>query len=310
MSQSKLILRSKAFDIPKRFKMMGSLSDDILNSLESEKHQYDVKSMVCEEIFQTFIQYLLTGKIPEIHIDNIFELSLLAQEFGISDLIDIINETKKKYREFEKILENQASSPLFNQPLSVLQQDLEQKNRQIFELQQNYNEIVKYYKIQQNEMKRLEEQIHRLKVDYQSDLLNIQNQVNKKIESIDQKIELIDQKVESIDQKVESSQDEFLKLINENNQNNQACIEKTLERLTSNIEDLNDTVKNQQYNSDQYSRQISELTQQNEIKDILNIIFFINLVYSTKDVSKYKYFFNEISQKTNFFNMISIQFFQ
>lgn len=58
---SKLILNSKEYSLPLRFRKMGEISDEIFVSLTGDKHQYVVQSKVSEEVFDQFYLYLKEG---------------------------------------------------------------------------------------------------------------------------------------------------------------------------------------------------------------------------------------------------------
>ena len=97
---SKLILNSKEYLLPLKIMKIGKTADEIYRSLTGDSHQYVVQSKVSEEVLNEFILYLTEGKITEVHIDNLFELKQLAQEFNTCKIIDAV---KKKPPNCEKL---------------------------------------------------------------------------------------------------------------------------------------------------------------------------------------------------------------
>lgn len=77
---SKFILNSDEIEINKFFLKIGEIKNkDIPNQLMEKP--YEIKSKVSYEVFKSFIDYLDKGTIPEIHMDNLYEFSLINQEF-------------------------------------------------------------------------------------------------------------------------------------------------------------------------------------------------------------------------------------
>ena len=105
---SYLIFDSKQYEIPDQFKKSLEISREIYCSLMRNECKYEVQSKVSEEVFQIFHQYVVDGTTPEIHVDNIYELNQLAREFQISELLELIENMKKRWQEFEKYLEKQV----------------------------------------------------------------------------------------------------------------------------------------------------------------------------------------------------------
>lgn len=90
---------SKIFTIPSLFKHLLDISPDISNSLVfGQNHYYCLKSKVNEKVFQSFIDYLVDDKIPDIDVFNFNEFMLLSQEFNI--LIEFLEDKKKQLGEY------------------------------------------------------------------------------------------------------------------------------------------------------------------------------------------------------------------
>lgn len=142
---------------------------------------------------------------------------MLSQEFGIKDLIISINKVKKKYLEYEKILENQASSPIFNQPMSEIQHDLEQKNQLISELQQKYDSLLSHVLSQDQQIKALDDKLRKQKIESDTNLQQISDHIKTQFEEFNNLLN-------SIEKKVETDQEVFVQQINNNNKNCQKNI--------------------------------------------------------------------------------------
>ncbi|KAK8887431.1 hypothetical protein M9Y10_038475 [Tritrichomonas musculus] len=90
---------SKVFTIPSLFKHLLDISPDISNSLVfGQNHYYCLKSKVNENVFQSFIDYLVDDKIPDIDVFNFNEFMQLSQEFNI--LIEFLEDKKKQLGEY------------------------------------------------------------------------------------------------------------------------------------------------------------------------------------------------------------------
>ncbi|KAK8836917.1 hypothetical protein M9Y10_037443 [Tritrichomonas musculus] len=82
-SSYKLILNTREFLIPSDFNTLRDIKDDIYQSLITT-HQYEVKSYVDEQTFQSFIDYWIKGEIPEFFYDKrLCEYIQLSEEFDI-----------------------------------------------------------------------------------------------------------------------------------------------------------------------------------------------------------------------------------
>lgn len=93
------LLRRKTFKVPLIFKHLTDISENISKILiTSQNHQYEIQSNVSDDVFQSFIEYLVYSKHPDIQIDNIHEYIELSTEFNI--LQDIIENKKKEFGEY------------------------------------------------------------------------------------------------------------------------------------------------------------------------------------------------------------------
>lgn len=77
-----LILNSKSYFIPSQFPKLDDISANIYKDL-IDNQKYIVKSFVKEDVFESFIQYLIDNKKPDINFQNKHDFSLLSQEFNI-----------------------------------------------------------------------------------------------------------------------------------------------------------------------------------------------------------------------------------
>ena len=95
----KLILRSKSFPIPYIFRHLIDISAKISRSLiYNSNHEYQVESTVSDEVFLSFIDYLVNDKLPEIEIETFNEFFLLSEEFEI--LQDFVEEKRGQFGEY------------------------------------------------------------------------------------------------------------------------------------------------------------------------------------------------------------------
>ena len=81
MTSISLILNGKPYVIA-NLRSLNKLKDDLYNTLVLN-HQYQVKSIVSEDVFQSFVDYLVNDTIPDIQKDNFHEYVLLNDEFEI-----------------------------------------------------------------------------------------------------------------------------------------------------------------------------------------------------------------------------------
>ena len=82
-NQFTLFGNSKQFKIPFHFENLVyiNININIFNSLISN-HQYHVNSIINDQTFQSFLDFLVNKKEPEITHDNIQDFSQLSQEFN------------------------------------------------------------------------------------------------------------------------------------------------------------------------------------------------------------------------------------
>lgn len=170
----RLIFKSKVIRIPFKFIHLSDLPENILISLITvPNHQYQVKSNVCEEVFGSFIKYLVDNKLPDITINNINEYIELNSEFQL--LSHIIEQKKEQLGEFminlNGILNHQSNDTsyyekeiaakldiyienynetLMKLPIHALFNIFYHKQRILTNHNQAYEQIIKYFKTTQN----------------------------------------------------------------------------------------------------------------------------------------------------------------
>lgn len=146
----KLILRSKEFMIPPDFHFIADVDQDIYSSLLYNK-EYEVKSNVSEEIFQSFINYWINRQIPNINIDNISEYFLLSNEFSImNNLIQTFRKYTSDYVKFSTNQDLQNQNKNLNKKIIEKSQKLKEKTgnfHQIIQILFNNNGICMSYKL-------------------------------------------------------------------------------------------------------------------------------------------------------------------
>lgn len=121
--KSKLLFNLKEKEIPRRFSRIGELPDSIF-TLTSNPYQYEIQSVVSDEVILSFIDYLVYGRDFEIHVENVIEFFLLSQEFGtLSDCKRII---KDKFVFLDEL----------EQKLCSKQEDIQLLKAQIVQLQE------------------------------------------------------------------------------------------------------------------------------------------------------------------------------
>ena len=80
----KLLLKNKVYEIPMMFKHIVEIPHKITKALIfNQSHQYQVESNVNDDIFQSFIDYMINDELPDINISNINDFLQLSQEFGL-----------------------------------------------------------------------------------------------------------------------------------------------------------------------------------------------------------------------------------
>ena len=86
MQQSifQLILKSKPYAIPTVFKHTIDMSREIYNFLIfNNNHSYQVKSNVSDQVFRSFVSYLINDEEPDITLENFNQYLELSQEFKL-----------------------------------------------------------------------------------------------------------------------------------------------------------------------------------------------------------------------------------
>lgn len=186
-----------------QFNKMNAISQEILKILLENK-KYEIKSDVSKDVFHIFSQYLNDGKNPEINGDNLFELSLLANEFKLNDLLSIIKIKSTKWHEYEKHLEQQE------QINSELQKNIQQLTCIIQELSNKINQLENQQNLsnQNNHQQEIETKIQELK-----------DKIDEHKNCFDSKIEqILNTHLESCQNQISSNrekQDELRNLLNE-----------------------------------------------------------------------------------------------
>lgn len=131
----RFILNSKTFEIPYQFQKMGVIDINILKQL-NENHEYHILSKVSENVFKDFIQYLINGRELDIHFDNIYELTLLSEEFNIQEMKENLDTIKSNYRSHETIIEK------MQQQIKLLENQISQQNTLIEQYQSEKNSFI------------------------------------------------------------------------------------------------------------------------------------------------------------------------
>lgn len=174
-----LILNSKEYELPERFKKVLDIPESLYNKLKENNKKYTIQSNVSEEVFQTFLRYLIEGTLSEIHIDSFVQLNELAREFGIEELKTAIEKKKQKWIECEKILEN-LQSPTGTTSIELINQQIQEiraTNEQNFQ-QFQHNFQITFQKIF-NRISEIEKSIQNQQVEYQLNLTEQQNLIKK-----------------------------------------------------------------------------------------------------------------------------------
>lgn len=128
-----LIFKSKKFLIPTGSSFLNRINSNICSIL-FENHNYVVKSIVSDDIFDSFFNYCVSNSIPDICNKNISEFQQLSQEFGV--LKDII-QTYQKFNLESKL-------PSLNEKNYVLKQILYANNCEIEEKTKKYHQIINH----------------------------------------------------------------------------------------------------------------------------------------------------------------------
>lgn len=104
-----LLLKNKEYEIPCQFKGLSDINQDIYTQLLfSPNHTYIVSSDVSEEIFQSFLDYWIQQKKPEINSKNVYEYLNLSDEFQIMQ--DLIKAAKLQWNQYERNLDMLSSN--------------------------------------------------------------------------------------------------------------------------------------------------------------------------------------------------------
>ena len=234
---SKFILNSDEIEISKFFLKIGEIKNkDIPNQLMEKP--YEIKSKVSSEVFKSFIEYLDKGTIPKIHMDNLYEFSLINQEFQVDYISDLLQEKRNKFRRIEEIIENhdnsinqvdlgQCIAQLYEQ-IEQLQRDLE---NQKIENQSIFNEI--RTKIDQNEELMLQKNLF------------FESLINEKYEELRDSIQEVNRNLNS-NQSFSSAQER----INQEYSN-------SIETLRNNFSSLNDQFASNRDQVNQLERDIN-----------------------------------------------------
>ena len=131
--QFKLILNQHNFFIPSNCRSFQSIDQNIYESLIAN-HQYKVKSNVSMEIFQSFIDYLVNNKKPNIDISNASEFEKLSNEFDcMQSMINLFKNLYKKFSfSFMKTDQNQFNSKL------------KRKHEKIDKIVKSYHDVIQF----------------------------------------------------------------------------------------------------------------------------------------------------------------------
>lgn len=166
-----LFMNSRQFKIPFHFENLVHINIDIFNSL-IVSHHYHVQSITDEQTFQSFLDFLVNKKEPEITSDNIPDYTQLSHEFQFSALedliqmktiekddsnlfidVNIIKNTTDKTRSFleEKVAENLDDYLLFHgeelikQPIEILLRIFTHPKRKLINHNLVYDLIYDYF---------------------------------------------------------------------------------------------------------------------------------------------------------------------
>ena len=123
----KLKLGSEIFSIPSNFRFLDDINTIIYTTL-IEKSQYEVKSDVSKEVFESFIKYWMDRELPDINKSNIHEYEKLSKEFDL--MKDII------------LLYRKTATCKFIWKKYELEKQLYQKKVFLNEKNSNYNHII------------------------------------------------------------------------------------------------------------------------------------------------------------------------
>ncbi|KAK8896141.1 hypothetical protein M9Y10_014034 [Tritrichomonas musculus] len=105
-----LILNSKIISVPFVFDGLLNINHQIVNHLISF-HKYNVKSNIDFDILESFINFWVYGKIPDIQSKNIDDYDKLNQEFQHQDLKNLIQMKKEFSDKFIDLNKIQLATP-------------------------------------------------------------------------------------------------------------------------------------------------------------------------------------------------------
>lgn len=138
--QLKLILKSKEFYIPISFCSINDIDQDIYYQLTTNL-QYEVKSDVSEEVFESFINHWLNKVLPKINSDNISQYEKLSQEFDkMKDVIQLMHKYIPPNDSFSLEFQNRELIKKDQERKDQLEQK-SKKYHQIIEILFNSNEL-------------------------------------------------------------------------------------------------------------------------------------------------------------------------
>lgn len=87
-----LVLKEKLFSIPRDFRFLKDVKLEIYSSLITNQ-QYTVKSNVCEQTFESFLDSWINNSTPNLSLQNIDEYTVLSEEFDrIKDIIQLFQD--------------------------------------------------------------------------------------------------------------------------------------------------------------------------------------------------------------------------
>lgn len=119
----KLILKSRAFEVPFQFKNISDVSTNIFEQIIlDQKHEYYVTSDVNEEILQSFINFWVQGTEPNVNIENYYQYFLLSEEFNL--MKDYLTSIKSNWTEYDQNLYNLSDPNISDK--SILEQKVAQ----------------------------------------------------------------------------------------------------------------------------------------------------------------------------------------
>lgn len=278
-----LIFNNQNYEIPLQFRKIADISSKICADLFNNK-KYQVQSNVSCEVFQAFHQYLISGNLPDIFIDNFNEISQLANEFDIKELKDSINVKKSIWRELENKIEKheQMIAQLYN----VISNFAEKIDQLTIELNRYRTEAHSYL---DEEIQKIKNQLEQLSNQhsrsFEDNLEQNNRQFSEKINSINEQIEAINaqfssqkeinieqsNEFETLKNQINSCQDMF-KLQNEKLNQVEVDINAKLAENDLRLRDLENTFQNQM---DEHKSEAKKIQQTFITKDIFNYIFFI-----------------------------------